>query len=136
MHLDTVVPRSRRVMLAFAGLGSAILLAMTAIGAMPALGDTTGGGGFETIPVQFGTIPKGKVSVTLEPGLELLPTSAAICTLQSDPGPRSLKYVKVNPTDGTYTVYLNQAARTPVTVACTITTFFPPISGPISGPKR
>jgi hypothetical protein len=74
-------------------------------------------------PVRFSTatlatIPVGATSVTVTPGIDLTADSKVLCTVQSDPGNRSIHYVVVNPSTNSYTVFLSGKAASPVTVAC------------------
>jgi hypothetical protein len=127
---------SRKLVLGAAGIGSAVLLAIT-VGVVPAFGSNSssqwvGNSSFETA-----TIPLHQTSVTIALGgsFHLDASSVAVCTFQSDPGGRDISYAKVNYAKNTVTVYLNGAAPKAIKVACITTPVSPgSISGPVSGP--
>ncbi len=76
-------------------------------------------------PVQFSTsgiatIPSGFGAVTVNPGVDITPTSKILCTLMSDPGATArLSHVIKNNAADTFQIFLN----TNVTAACTVAYF-------------
>jgi hypothetical protein len=74
-------------------------------------------------PVRFSTatiatIQAGANSTSISPGIDLTPASKVLCTLLSDPGARSIRYVSVDAAANTYTVHLTGKATGPIAVAC------------------
>jgi hypothetical protein len=71
------------------------------------------------------TIPRGRVSTTFAPRmgydevpLPLTPQTKVLCTLMTDPGPRRIRFAKVDPAGGTITVHLDAIALGPLDIAC------------------
>lgn len=134
MRIDKGVSLSRRAMLGVAGLASAVLLATTVLGVQAVSGGATSNNPGLVIV----TIPKGQTSATAAVPQEWA-LKAAICTLQSDPGNRSLSYVHaVDGTKGTkaITVFLDGPAPKAVRVACMLVWYQDVPSGPVSGPQQ
>ena len=68
--------------------------------------------------VGVATIRKGTSRVTVTPGLDLVSTSAVVATLMgSAGGTTAVRYVAVNATTDTFTIYLTAKATAAVTVA-------------------
>jgi hypothetical protein len=122
---------AKRAMLGVAGLGTAAVLAVGVIS--PALGMTYRPNPYNAA-IMIGTVAKGQASVALPIPWAVGQHATALCTLQSDPGIRSLKYATINRAHNSIVVFLDGKAVAPVKVACQLNWEFGPISGPVSGP--
>jgi hypothetical protein len=140
MSLDRSALLARRAVLGIAGVATSLVL----VGPILASSPPTEG----SVPSPFAvtaTIPAGRARVTIElKGIELQTGAVAVCSLQSNPGPRSLTYVSVNVANNSFTVHLSGKAIRPIAVACMAFAEPPswgipgpisePVSEPISGP--
>lgn len=131
---------SRKLVLGAAGVGSAVVLAMT-VGVMPAWGSSASSQLQDQASYQSATIPLRQASITIPLGssIHALPSSVAVCTLQSDPAGRSISYAKVDSAKNTVTVFLNGPATKAIQVACITTpvngaSVSDPVSAPVSAP--
>ena len=125
----------RKVVLGAAGIGSAVVLAIT-VGVVPAFGSNSSAQWVGNSSVETATIPLHQSSVTIALGgsFHLDASAVAVCTLQSDPGGGAISYAKVNSAKNNVTVYLNGAAPKAIKVGCITTPIWPgPVSGPVSG---
>jgi hypothetical protein len=71
------------------------------------------------------TVPAGARSVTFEPRLgpdafpfPMSPATKVLCTPMSDPGPRRVRWVRIDPGGTTFTVFLDAVTPRPITLAC------------------
>ena len=140
MDVAAGVSISRRAVLAAAAGGSAVVVAKTVLGPSPLLAAFVDGPG-GVLAVDRATILAGTSEVKVEPGVDITHEAVVVCSLLSDPGPRSIHYVEIPPEEDWYKVHLTGRARTDVTVGCAVIVdpfrpgpISPPISPPISGP--